>query len=62
MANSITRIEALTFSVFDTPPEAGLRVVDNGLDGHWVAPVRFGFAMLARDGTKTSTARMEISS
>ena len=41
MANPISRIEALTFSVFDTPPEAGLRVVDNGLDqyNHSVAPL-----------------------
>ena len=27
-----------------------LAVVDNGLDGHCVAPVRFGFATLAREG------------
>lgn len=41
MTNPTSRIEALTFSAFDTPPEAGLRVVDNGLDqyNHSVAPL-----------------------
>ena len=41
MTNPTSRIEALTFSAFDTPPEAGLLVVDNGLDqyNHSVAPL-----------------------
>jgi len=41
MTNPTSRIDALKVSTFDTPPEAGLRVVDDGLEhyNHSVAPL-----------------------
>jgi GNAT superfamily N-acetyltransferase len=41
MTNATSRIDTLKFSAFDAPPEAELRVVDDGLEqyNHSVAPL-----------------------
>ena len=55
MTDPISRIEALKFSASDTPPEAGLRVVDDGLEqyNHSVAPLS-GVKRLASFATDRS--------